>query len=445
MSMFRQYDIRGIVDTDLTEEKAEKIGKAIGTYMPGTILIGKDNRIHGKRIRDFFVKGLLSTGCDVVDFGIVTSPILYFSSLKYKNSGAVMITASHNPKEYNGFKIIKNGKAIFGEEIQKLKRLSDGNDFNCGQGNLRFQNALKDYTEFILNKTNIKKKLKVVVDCGNGTASGINPEILNSLGCEIIKLYCESDGNFPNHEPDPVVEENLQELIETVKFNNADLGIAFDGDGDRLGMVDEKGNIIPGDKILIILARKFLQKDPNKKIIYEVKCSKTLKDEITKCHGIPIMYKTGHSFIKKKMQEEDAILAGEMSGHFFFKEIGFFDDALFAACKLLEIISESGKKVSELLDGVPKTYVTPEIRWPCPDNFKEKVIDELHFKFVKYNPLTIDGIRIEFEDGWGLVRASNTQPALVLRFEADSQERMNEIKSMIEREVKNVTSNTLDG
>jgi len=443
MSMFREYDIRGIVDQDLNEEMITKIGKALGTEIQGTILVARDNRTHGLRVKNIFIKALLSTGCNVVELGILTSPMLYFSSKLYENNASVMITASHNPKEYNGFKIIKAGKPFYGNQIFSLEKLAESGYFINGQGTLTEKNPIEDYYQFFKNKGKFNKKLKVVVDCGNGTSSLFNPKILKDLGCEVIPLFCESDGNFPNHEPDPVVEKNLQDLIAKVKETNADIGIGFDGDGDRLGIVDEEGNIIAGDKTLIILSRELLSRSQNEKIIYEVKCSMTLEEDIKNNQGIPIMFKTGHSLIKAKMKEENAALAGEMSGHFFFRELGFFDDAMYAAYKVLNILDKSGKKVSELLEGVPKTYATPEIREECPDNLKKTVIEQLQQRFKKYNPLTIDGVRINFEDGWGLVRSSNTQPVLVLRFEAKDKKRLEYIKELIETEVKDVKGSTL--
>lgn len=441
MSMFREYDIRGVVGQDLTDGMIEKIGKAIGTTINGTVLVGNDNRTHSGHVKKIFISALASTGCDAVELGTVTSPMLYFASRTLDSKGSVMITASHNPKEYNGFKVIKDGRPLYGEDIYAIGRLAESGKFSHGQGNITQNNIENEYYNYITSKVNIKKGISIVLDCGNGTTALFSPQILENLGCSLIKLYCESDGNFPNHEPDPVVEKNLKEMIAKVKEEKADIGIGFDGDGDRLGIVDEKGNIIPGDKILIILSRDLLKRKNNEKIIYEVKCSMTLEEDIRKNQGIPIMYKTGHSLIKAKMKEEDASLAGEMSGHFFFKELGFFDDALYAACRIMEIMSETGKTVSQLLEGVPKTYATPEIREDCPDELKMKVIGELQKRLMKYNPLTIDGVRVNFPDGWGLVRASNTQPALVLRFEALDENRLQEIKSLIEAEVKDAKCN----
>ncbi|RME54618.1 phosphomannomutase/phosphoglucomutase [Candidatus Woesearchaeota archaeon] len=443
MSIFREYDIRGVIGKDLTEETILNIGKAFGSIVQGKVLVGRDNRLHGNEVKDIFIQGLLSTGCDVVDLGIITSPMLYFASKKLENSAAVMVTASHNPKEFNGFKIIKDNKPFFGEDIYKLGQLVESKVFKSGEGTLSTRSITEAYHEFFNTLPKLNRQLNVVVDCGNGTASLFYPEILKSLGCNVTELYCTSDGNFPNHEPDPVVESNLKDLISKVKELKADIGLGFDGDGDRLGVVDETGKIIPGDKTLILLARDLLSKHPNEKVIYEVKCSMLLESDIRSNSGIPIMYKTGHSLIKAKMKEENAALAGEMSGHFFFRELNFFDDAMYAAYKVLTILSNSNQTLSSMLSDLPKTYATPEIRDECPDNLKKKVILELLERFKKYNPLTIDGLRINFEDGWGLVRQSNTQPVLVLRFEATSPERLQEIQDLIMNEVNDVKSRAL--
>jgi phosphomannomutase/phosphoglucomutase len=441
MSIFREYDIRGVVGKDLDDDVISKIGKAFGTEVQGTVLIGMDNRTHGEKVKDIFVKALTSTGCNFIDLGTITSPMLYFASKHYPNDAAVMITASHNPKEFNGFKIIKNQKPYYGEQIYSLGKLALSGYFKEGSGTVAKQSINEEYFNFFRTLPKLNKNLKVVVDCGNGTASLYYPEILSMLGCEVIRLHCESDGNFPNHEPDPVVEDNLKDLKQKVLETNADLGIGFEG--DRLGLVDENGHIVPGDKTLIVLARDLLASSPGEKIIYEVKCSMLLEEDIKQNSGIPIMYKTGHSLIKAKMKEENAALAGEMSGHFFFRELGFFDDALYAAYKVLTILDRSCKRLSEHLENLPLTYATPEIREPCPDEIKKTVIEELQERFKKYNPLTIDGVRIDFGDGWGLVRQSNTQPVLVLRFEAKSQEKLEHIRELIESEVKDVKGRTL--
>ncbi len=439
MSMFRMYDIRGVVDDDLTMEMVEKIGKAIGTYVQGSIVVCRDNRTHSKKIRDIFVKALMSTGCDVIDIGEFPTPVQYFATTHYKAKGGVMITASHNPKQYNGFKVVKEGRALSGDEIQEISKLANSGKFKEGKGKLEEKDPKGDYINNIISKVKLEKPLNIAVDCGNGAASELYPEVLEKLGCKVTRLYCESDGNFPNHEPDPVVEENVQDLIKTVKEKKLDAGIGFDGDGDRIGLIDDKGNIIPGDKLLIILSRDLLKKKPGSRILFEVKCSMLLEQDVKKNGGTPIMYKTGHSLIKAKMKEEDIELAGEMSGHIFFKELNFFDDALYAACKVLEIESR-GKKVSEILSDLPKTYVTPEIRAHCDDDKKFPLIKKLQEVFAKYNPLTIDGVRINFPDGWGLVRASNTGPVIVMRFEALTKERLDEIRNLIESEVKKWSS-----
>lgn len=425
------YDIRGIVGQDLTDEMVEKIGKAIGTHIQGDIVVSRDNRLHSKKIRDIFVNALLSTGCNVTDIGEHPTPVLYFAA---KNKSGVMITASHNPKEYNGFKIVKEGNAVFGEEIEKIGKMAASNEFVSGKGKLEEKDVKEEYINHILSKVKLNSELKIAVDCANGATCNLYPEVLEELGCKVTKLYCEPDGNFPNHEPDPVVEKNQKDLIKKVKDEKLNLGLGFDGDGDRIGIVDEEGNIIPGDKILILLSRELLKQKPNSKVLFEVKCSMLLPQDIDKNNGVPIMYKTGHSLIKAKMKQDDIELAGEMSGHIFFKELNFFDDALYAACKVLEIVSR-GKSVKELLSNLPKTYVTPEIRVDCPDDKKFKIIEELQKAFAKYNPNTIDGLRIDFEEGWGLVRASNTGPILVMRFEALSEDKLKEIKELIETEV----------
>ncbi|MFH1637980.1 MAG: phosphomannomutase/phosphoglucomutase [Candidatus Woesearchaeota archaeon] len=435
MKMFRMYDIRGVVGEDLTDDMVERIGKAVGTYIQGKVVVCRDNRIHSKKIRDIFVKALLSTGCDVIDIGEEPTPVLYFSAMHYKANGGIAITASHNPKEYNGFKLIKNGAMLSGDEIQEVGKMAHKGEFAAGEGKLEEKNIKEEYIKNILSKIKLKSELKVGVDCGNGTASSLYPEVLEKIGCKLTRLYCTSDGNFPNHEPDPVVEDNIKDLIKTVKEQKLDLGIGFDGDGDRIGVVDSEGNIVAGDKILILLSRELLKTEPGSKILFDVKCSMLLPQDIEKHNGVPVMYKTGHSLIKAKMKEDDVTLAGEMSGHIFFKELNFFDDALYAACKLLQIVS-SGKSLVEMLSDLPHTYVTPEIRFHCDDDKKFEVIKKLQQEFAKYNPNTIDGVRIGFDDGWGLVRASNTGPVLVMRFEALSQERLKEIRELIESEVK---------
>ncbi|MFH1331724.1 MAG: phosphomannomutase/phosphoglucomutase [archaeon] len=436
--IYRQYDIRGVVGKDLTTEIAELIGKAFGTYIKGSVVVGRDNRSSSRSLRDALVRGLLSAGCDVLDVGTVPTPVLYFSIIHYKKVGGVMITGSHNPKGYNGFKLCKGTSTIYGYEILKIKRIVDSRKFRKGRGKVTYANPKNAYVSMIKGKIKVSKKLKIVIDCGNGTGSFIAPKLFKSLGCNVVPLYCTSNSNFPHHLPDPAVPENLRDLIRKVKAVKADVGLAFDGDADRLGVVDSNGKIYWGDQLMIIFSRDLLSRKKRAKVLVEVKCSSALTDEIRKHGGIPILWKTGHSLIKAKMKEENALLAGEMSGHMFFRENYYgFDDALYAGAKLLGIISSSNIKLSTMLKDVPKYYTSPEIRVDCSDEEKFKVVEELKEYFKKrYKVLTIDGVRVDFGDGWALVRASNTQPALVLRFEAKSKKRLDEIKKVVYARLK---------
>lgn len=438
--IFREYDIRGVIGDDLTHESAELIGKGFASYLLkkslNTIVIGRDCRLSSDELFINLVKGLTSSGCDVIDIGTVPSPLLYYSLFNLKVHGGVMITGSHNPPEFNGFKLCVGKDTIYGEEIQKVLKIIQNYDFVSGKGQLtKYNNIITEYQNYILEMIKLyNRKPKVVIDAGNGTASIVAPNLLRELGAEVIPLFCEMDGNFPNHHPDPTIPNNLTSLINKVIETKADVGIGYDGDADRIGIIDELGNIIWGDKLLLIYARDLLSRKPNSKIIYEVKCSMLLEQDIRKHNGEPIMWKAGHSLIKGKMKETGASLAGEMSGHIFFADEYFgYDDAIYASCRILQIISQSNKKISEYLSDLATTYSTPEIRINCPDEIKFQVINKLQDYFIKnnYKTITVDGVRVEFDDGWGLVRASNTQPALVLRFEAFTQERLNEIKDFI--------------
>jgi len=345
-----------------------------------------------------------------------------------------MVTASHNPPEYNGFKLCMNSDSIHGKDIQKILAIINDGSFSQGEGSLTTADIVTPYRAFVENNITLARPLKVGVDAGNGTAGVVAVPIMKKLNCEVHDLYCDMDGRFPNHEADPTVLENMQDLITLVKDKGLDVGIGYDGDGDRIGVVDEKGKIVFGDKLMIIFSREILSRKPGATFISEVKCSKTMYDDIEKHGGRAIMWKTGHSLIKQKMKEEKAELAGEMSGHMFFGDRYFgFDDAVYASCRLLEILSNTGKKISELLSDVPETYTTPEIRVECPDDIKFTVVQKVTEYFrERYNVIDIDGVRVLFDDGWGLVRASNTQPALVLRFEAQSEERLKEIRNLVE-------------
>ncbi len=436
--MFREYDIRGIAGKDMTENDVVLIGKGVGTFLRehgcSKLTVGRDCRLTSDLYAEKVIKGLRSTGCDVIDIGVCPTPVLYFSIQHLEQEGGVMVTASHNPMEYNGFKLCLGLDSIHGKDIQKILNIINENSFVTGSGLLSTADVITPYKEFVENNITIAKPIKVGVDAGNGTAGVVAVPIMKNLNCEVHDIYCDMDGTFPNHEADPTVAKNMQDLISLVKEKELDIGIGYDGDGDRIGVVDEKGDIVFGDKLLIIFAREILSRKPGATFISEVKCSKTMYDDIEKHGGRPIMWKTGHSLIKKKMKEEKAELAGEMSGHMFFADRYFgFDDAVYASCRLLEILAETGKKISELLSGVPKTYSTPEIRVECPDDKKFSVVKKVTEFFRKgYNVIDIDGVRVLFDDGWGLVRASNTQPALVLRFEAMSESRLSEIRNLIE-------------
>ena len=436
--MFREYDIRGIAGKDMTEADVVLIGKGVGTFLQrngcSILTVGRDCRLTSDLYSQKIIEGLLSTGCDAIDIGVCPTPVLYFSIRHLDQEGAVMVTASHNPGEYNGFKLCLGTDSIHGQDIQKILEIINKKDFTRGRGSSSTADVVPAYRAYIENDITISKPLKVGIDAGNGTAGVIAVPLIKRLGCEVFDLYCDMDGTFPHHEADPTVLKNMQDLIALVKEKELDIGIGYDGDGDRIGVIDETGKIIYGDKLIIIFAREILSRKPGATFISEVKCSKTLYDDIEKHGGRAIMWKTGHSLIKKKMKQEKAELAGEMSGHMFFADRYFgFDDATYASCRLLEIMAESGKKISELLSDVPDTFTTPEIRVECPDNRKFDVVQKVtDFFREKYNVIDIDGVRVLFDDGWGLVRASNTQPALVLRFEALTEERLDEIRNMVE-------------
>ncbi|TES90623.1 MAG: phosphomannomutase/phosphoglucomutase [Candidatus Cloacimonadota bacterium] len=433
--IFRTYDIRGIADVDLTNEAVEILGKSYGTFLPSNakrIGIGRDIRLSSERIKNNFVKGLLSTGLNVIDFSVIPTPLLYFSVHKYGLDGGVVITGSHNPEKYNGLKILVSKDTIYGEEIQEIRRIADKSVFRKGSGSYEERDIEGEYIDDILGRISPgKRKLKIVFDAGNGTTGPVTKRLYSKLSFEFEILFSEPDGSFPNHLPDPTIPEYLQDLIRRVKKSKADIGIGFDGDGDRIGAIDEKGRIIWGDKLLAIYSSELLKKRPGAKIICEVKCSNGLLEYIKELGGVPIMWKTGHSLIKAKMKEEDAPLAGEMSGHMFFSDNYYgFDDAIFASLRLVELVSRTEEPLSMLVDKIPSYFVTPEIRIDCPDSKKFEVVKEVKKVFEKdYKIIDVDGVRVSFSDGWGLLRASNTQPVLVLRFEANSQEALNRIKT----------------
>jgi len=442
--MFREYDIRGIAGKDMNADDVVRIGKAIGTYLlrqgNSNLTVGQDCRTTSPRYAQKLIQGLTETGCDVVDIGVCPTPVAYFSIRHLRKQGNVMVTASHNPPEYNGFKICSGFDSVFGEQIQQILKYIQKNDFESGNGNVETYDVVPYYKAHLLENITVRKNLRVGIDAGNGTAGITAVPITKNLGCDVFDIYCDMDGTFPNHEADPTVLENMTDLIALVREKKLDVGFGYDGDGDRIGVVDEEGNLVFGDKLMILFAREILTRKPGATFISEVKCSQTMYDDIEKHGGRAIMWKTGHSLIKQKMKEENAVLAGEMSGHIFFSDryLGY-DDAVYASCRLLEILSTTGKKLTELLADIPETFSTPEIRVECPDHIKFDVVRQVTEYFrERYDVIDIDGVRVLFSDGWGLVRASNTQPALVLRFEAMSEDRLSEIRELVEGVLRDI-------
>jgi phosphomannomutase/phosphoglucomutase len=440
--IFREYDIRGVIGQDIEEDEFIGIGKGFGTYFTHLakkrIIVARDCRLSSSRIRDGVTEGLVSTGCEIVDVGICPTPSFYFAVRHLKADGGVMITASHNPPRYNGFKICKGYDTIYGKEIQKVRRIIEETDYMRGKGTYRSEEIIEPYIEMIREDINVSPGIKVGFDAGNGTGGPVGVKLLKSFRCEVHDLYCDMDGTFPNHEPDPTVLDNMKDLINEVMTHSLALGIGVDGDADRIGVVDSSGDIIFGDMLLLLFARDVLVEHPGATIISEVKCSDRMYRDIEARGGNAIMWKTGHSLIKGKMKETKALLAGEMSGHMFFADRNYgYDDAIYASCRLLELLSKTGKSLRELLQDVPKSYNTPEIRVECPDAKKFELVSRLRDEFRKhYEIIDVDGVRVVFDDGWGLVRASNTQPALVLRFEARSKERLDEIKNMVDEAIE---------
>jgi phosphomannomutase/phosphoglucomutase len=423
--MFRAYDIRGKVADELTPEAVEVIGKAFGTYLQSKegprLAVGHDNRTSSPALHRAFIAGALATGCRVVNVGLTTSPMLYFAVHHLGVEGGVNVTGSHNPIAYNGLKLTgRAARAIAEDEIQALREIAERGVFAVGKGELTQQSVADDYTSALVRLGNLRRKLKVCVDCGNGTASPFAPEVLRRIGCEVVELYCTSDGTFPHHLPDPENEATVEDLKRLVVAEKADLGVAFDGDCDRLGVVDEQGRRHEADELMILIARDFLARHPGERVMMDVKSSQTLVDDIRAHGGEPVMYKTGHSLIKRKMKEEGILMAGEVSGHMFFADDYYgFDDGLYSAVRFLNVISQDPRPLSQHWEGVPQTYHTPELKAPTPEADKFRVVQEVKEHFQQHYPvLEIDGVRISFPDGWALVRASNTNPYLTLRFEA---------------------------
>ena len=458
--IFREYDIRGIADTDLTSPVIELLGRAFASYLQrksiGTVTVGYDARLSSPRLCDAISGGLRAEGVNVVHIGLCPTPALYFS-LYHLNPGAgVMITGSHNPAEFNGFKLCVGHDTIYGDEIQQIGRLVtervESRESQAGAaGSLLHNPILPSYSDYLRDKFPPRDMmpLKIVLDSGNGTAGLVAPAVIRAMGCRVIELNSEPDGTFPNHHPDPTIPNNLAVLIDTVRKEKADLGIAFDGDADRIGAVDEQGTIVWGDQLMVIFARSILKSLPEALFVSEVKCSQTMYDDIRAHGGRAIMWKAGHSLIKAKMRETGAAMGGEMSGHLFFADKYFgYDDAIYAACRLVELLADSksrdaGVSFSSLIADLPRTFTTPEIRFDCPDAIKFKVVEKAKEFFARGDGLperpreviTVDGVRAVFAGGWGLLRASNTQPVLVMRFEAKDAASLNTIRSMMEQTV----------
>jgi phosphomannomutase/phosphoglucomutase len=484
--IFREYDIRGIAERDLTSPVIEALGRAFASYLRpkgiSAVTVGYDARLSSERLCGDIVRGLTSQGVNVTILGLCPTPVVYFSLFQLKPGAGVMITGSHNPAEFNGFKLCVGKETIYGEEIQKLRRIMEeaegkahsssliANDMlshdpgtkshelsatSCGS--MTHRPILPDYISHLkgLFTGNREVPLRIVLDSGNGTAGLVAPEIIKAMGCEVIELYSEPDGRFPNHHPDPTIPKNLAALIETVRTKKADAGIAFDGDADRIGVVDEQGNVLWGDQLMVLFSRDILKNHAGATFVSEVKCSQTMYDDIRANGGNAIMWKTGHSLIKAKMKESSAAMAGEMSGHLFFADRYFgYDDAVYAACRLVEILKKrkseqgAGATLSSLLADLPRTYNTPEIRFDCPDAIKFEVVAKAREIFSRGQDLperpkeviTVDGVRAVFDNGWGLIRASNTQPVLVMRFEAKDTGSLDAIRTMMEQKVNEIIS-----
>jgi phosphomannomutase/phosphoglucomutase len=440
--IFREYDIRGVVDQDIDDAVAENLGKALGTACARasgrSLVVGRDCRLHSPRLRDAFLKGVTSTGIHVVDVGIVPTPVVYYAANTLPVDGLCVITGSHNPAEYNGFKLGLGKTTFFGDDIQRVRKLIEAKDFTTSAmpGRVSSFDAVTPYQHFVKSTVKPARKLKVVVDAGNGVGGPVGVEMLTAQGHEVVPLFCEMDGRFPNHHPDPTVPKNLEALIAEVKKQKADVGVAYDGDADRIGVVDENGSIIWGDKLLILLSRHVLKDIPGAAIVGEVKCSSTLYDDVKAKGGRPIMWKTGHSLIKSKMKEEHAELAGEMSGHIFYKHRYYgFDDAPYTSARLLEILSLEKPSLSQLLSDVPVTFSSPELRFDTTEETKFAVVKRCTELLRAKAPalIEIDGVRATWPDGaWGLVRASNTTPVLVVRYEAKTKERLAEVQKLVD-------------
>ena len=437
--VFREYDVRGIATSDFSGDFANNLGKSFGTFVRNQnkkrIAVSGDVRNSTNQLKEDFISGLNSTGIHVIDIGILPTPVNYFANYKLDIDGSVQITGSHNPSDYNGFKFTFQKNPFFGEDIQKLYQIMKNNQFHVGQGNCSSYNIIDDYIDDIVSRISIVKPMKIIMDCGNAAACIVAPKIFKKLNIEIDQLFCEVDGNFPNHHPDPTVDSNLEEIIKKIKLENYDVGIAYDGDADRVVCIDSKGQIIRSDVLMCIFAKDVLSKfSKNNKIVYDVKCSSALKEVILENGGNPIEFKTGHSLIKNRMKIEKSIFGGEMSGHIMFADNFYgYDDAIYVSLRLVEILSMTRNSLNDMVKLIPSFYSTPELRFECStDESKFKIISELKDYFSKnYKCSFIDGIKIYINNGWGLLRASNTQPVIVCRVEGKTRDELEEIKSII--------------
>lgn len=445
--IFRAYDIRGVVETALTPDAVQQIGQAFATEALSqnqkTVVIGRDGRLSSPELAQRLSAGLRAGGCDVIDIGMVPTPVLYYATHKLKTGTGIMVTGSHNPPQYNGLKMLIDGNTLFGDGIKALYRMIVENKVNTGAGEHKEQDILADYMDTIVNDIKIERPLNIAVDCGNGVAGVLATELFTRLGCKVTELFCDVDGNFPNHHPDPSKPENLVDMQKTMKQNALDIGLAFDGDGDRVGILDDKQNILWADRQMMLYAADVLKRKPGALIIYDIKSTSNLETYIKNLGGEPLMWKTGHSFIKAKMKETGAELAGEMSGHIFFKERWFgFDDGLYSAARMLEILSQQNKTSSELFDTLPDSFNTPELQINFAEGehykYMEKFIEQANFGNA--STFTIDGIRVNYENGWGLIRPSNTTPSLVLRFEANDETTLKEIQNIFRKQMLAVDS-----
>ena len=446
-SIFRAYDIRGVVQTALRPEVVNLIGKALGTLYPQclNVVVGRDGRLTSSELAANLIAGIRSTGANVIDVGEVPTPVLYYATHALKTGSGLMVTGSHNPPEYNGIKMVMADQTLYGDMIQSIYSCIQDGQFSNGDGDVKTVNILDDYIDYIAQEVSLQRPLKIAIDCGNGVAGPTAKRLFQRLQCDVTELFCDVDGTFPNHHPNPSEPKNLQDLIKVVIENKLDLGLAFDGDGDRVGIVDELGRVLWADRQMILFARDVLSRNPGAEIIFDVKSSRNLAQAIEQAGGKATMWKTGHSFIKNKMKETGALLAGEMSGHIFFKERWFgFDDGLYAAARMLEILSADSRPTSVIFNELPDDVSTPEITVHLEQDgaqheFIKKFIAKA--KFPQANLSTIDGIRADFADGWGLVRASNTTPSLVIRFEAENQQRLDELKDSFKSQIHSVDPN----